>query len=138
MPNKGQTQSQHSIIIASPTQQWLCECASLLRYKHIAFLVKLCGQSLSHDRFTTVETAPCTHWKWGRVGPKASLKALEKGTSLAPARQTTSTVHSSSPHPNHYTDWAIQQWDIVVNVRYMFHDRPVTADPSIRKKLKAK
>jgi len=37
------THSEYAILIAFPLQQWLHECASVLRYMYIARLVLLCS-----------------------------------------------------------------------------------------------
>jgi len=37
------THSEYAILIAFPLQQWLHECASVLRYMYIACLVLLCS-----------------------------------------------------------------------------------------------
>jgi hypothetical protein len=45
IPKATDTHSEYEIIIAFPQQQWLCECATMIRYTNIACLLLLLNKS---------------------------------------------------------------------------------------------
>jgi len=54
IPKATTTHSEYVMFIALPLQQWLCERASLLRYKHVACLVTTETRSVFTVRYKLI------------------------------------------------------------------------------------